>query len=195
MSLISAVLTLFFVMDPLGNVPFFIATLKDIPHERQAGILRRELLIALAIMFSALFFGQKFLTWMGIDQQSLSIAGGIILFLIAIKMIFPMKEDGFSASPEGEPFIVPLAVPMIVGPSVLSMVLVMPMREPLAMGKWSLAVIIAWLLNAVILLSSFKLSRLLGERAMIAITRLMGMILTTLAVQMFISGLRQTMLH
>jgi multiple antibiotic resistance protein len=192
MSLISVVLTLFFVMDPLGNVPFFITTLKDIPRARQSVILKRELIIALAIMFAALLFGTRLMLWMGIDKPSLSIAGGIILFLIAIKMIFPMKEpDGFAQSPEGEPFIVPLAVPMIVGPSVLSMVMIMPSSAGLLNG--ALAVIIAWVLNAVILLSSFKLNRLLGERAMIAITKLMGMILTTISVQMFISGLRQTL--
>ncbi|MFA5162416.1 MAG: MarC family protein [Elusimicrobiales bacterium] len=191
MSFVTAVLTLFFVMDPLGNVPLFIAALKDVPYERKRRVIARELLIALGIMYAALLFGGRMLEWMGIDQPSLSIAGGIVLFLISVKMIFPLKEDGFAASPEGEPFIVPLAVPLIVGPSVASMVLIMPLREPDKMLQWVFVIAAAWVLNCAILLSSVRISRFLGERGMIAVTRLMGMLLTTISVQMFMSGIKQ----
>jgi len=191
MSFISAVLTLFFVMDPLGNVPLFITALKDVPPERKNRVVARELLIALGVLLVMLFFGLQFLTWMNIDQPSLGIAGGIILFLIALKMIFPMKDDGFASGPAGEPFIVPLAVPLIVGPSTMSVVLIMAMREPSRMAQWTGVVAVAWLLNSLILLCSFQINKLLGERAMIAVTRLMGMLLTAMSVQMFMLGLRQ----
>jgi MarC family membrane protein len=187
-TIITAITTLFFVMDPLGNVPVFISILKDVPAERRTPILRRELIVALGILLFMLFFGRYFLEWLGINRPALSIAGGIILFMISIKMIFPMREDGFSDNPDGEPFIVPLAVPLIVGPSTMSIVIIMSMREPEKMLQWTLATVIAWLLNTIILLFSFKIYRFLGDRAMIGITRLMGMILTTISVQMFMDG-------
>ena len=191
MTALSAALTLFLVMDPLGNVPLFIATLKGTPPQRRSRIIARELLIALAALLAALFFGRALLSCMKIDQPSLSVAGGIVLFLIAVKMIFPMKDDGFAQSPAGEPFIVPLAIPLIAGPSAISTVILMATREPDNMAKWFFAVSAAWVLNSAILLCSGPVSKLLGERGMIAVTRLMGMALTTVAVQMFMTGLSQ----
>lgn len=189
MSVLSAIFTLMFVMDPLGNIPLFITVLKNVPPERRRKVVIRELLIALGILVFFLFFGKFFLDLMSIDQISLSVAGGIVLFLIALQMIFPSKHSSFAESPGGEPFVVPLAIPLVVGPSVMSMVLIMVSQSSKGSLHWLGIIGVAWLLNSIVLLLAFPISRLLGERGMIAMERLMGMLLTTISIQMLLSGI------
>jgi len=189
MSVLSAIFTLLFVMDPLGNIPLFITVLKNVPPERRRKIVVRELFIALGILIFFLFFGKLILDLMSIDQISLSVAGGIVLFLIALQMIFPSKHNTFADSPAGEPFIVPLAIPLVVGPSVMSMVLIMVSQSDKGSIHWLGIIGAAWLLNSVVLLLAFPISRILGERGMIAMERLMGMLLTTISIQMLLSGI------
>ena len=189
MTLLSAVILLFLVMDPLGNIPLFLAVLTQVEPARQFRVLLRELVVALVVLLVFLLAGRYLVEALQISEPALSIAGGIILFLIALRMIFPSREGGFAEIVEGEPLIVPLAVPFVAGPSAMATVLLLASRSPDALGRWVLALSIAWVLTAVILLFSVPLSRLLGNRGLIAVQRLMGMILTTIAVQMLLGGI------
>ncbi|MEC7471256.1 MAG: MarC family protein, partial [Pseudomonadota bacterium] len=152
-------------------------------------ILIRELLFALVILYVFLFSGQAVLDFLNVKQETVSIAGGIILFLIALKMIFPVK----GASPIGlaageEPYIVPLAIPLIAGPSTLAALILLSNQSPDRMGDWALALGTAWIISAAILLFSGVFHRILGERGLAAMERLMGMILVMIAIQMFLNG-------
>ena len=190
MTTVSAAILLFLILDPLGNVPVFLSLLKPLPAARRRWVLARELLIALAVLFLFLFAGKLILGAMHIRQESVSIAGGIVLFLIGLRMIFPSAEGLVGEVPEGEPFIVPLAIPLIAGPSGMAAVILMASNEPERLADWSLALFLAWLGTAVILFSATSLYKMLGARVLIAVERLMGMLLVTLSVQMFLDGIR-----
>ncbi len=190
MSILSATFLLFLVLDPLGNIPFFLCVLKKIEPGRRRHILLRELLIALGVLVVFLFGGRYLLVLLHISEPSLSIAGGIILFLIAIRMIFSGAEEIFHDTSDGEPFVVPLAIPSIAGPSAMATVLLLMAREPSRWAAWLLALVLAWLMTGALLLLSSSLLKLFGQRVLLAMERLMGMLLTTVAVEMFISALR-----
>ena len=191
MTVFSAALLLFLVMDPFGNIPFFITALKDVDPKRHKKIIIRELLIALLVLALFLFFGQYILKILQISEPSLTIAGGIILFLIALRMIFPTPGGVFHESIAGEPFIVPLAIPYVAGPSALASVLLIMSREPGRWLEWLSALLIAWLFSGMIIFLSTSLRKYLKERGLIAMERLMGMILTTIAVQMLLNGIKE----
>lgn len=190
MDIPAAVITLFLIMDPLGNIPLFLSVLKSVRPERRRRILLREILFAYLVLLACLFFGGFVLQFLHLEQDTISIAGGIVLFLIAVRMIFPSERFGEADELEGEPFLVPLAVPLIAGPSTLAVLLLFQRSAPGQTGWLLLALTIAWALSAVILLSSTILYRLLRERGLIAIERLMGMILVMMSVQMFMNGMR-----
>jgi len=189
---ISSVFTLTLVMDPLGNIPMFMSALKGVPEERRRAVIIRELFIALAIMVFFLLFGGYFVSALALDLTAMSVAGGIVLFLIALQMIFPAQHSTFADSPGGEPFIVPLAIPLIAGPSVLTTIMLFSMQQPGRPEVWSAVVGVSWLINAVILggLSGW-FSRVLGVRGLLAMEKLMGMILVTISVQMIMTGLKK----
>ncbi len=186
---ISAVITLTLVMDPLGNIPLFISVLKGVKEEKRKKIIIRELFIALGFMLFFLFFGKWIVRLFSMDMISLSISGGIVLFLIALSMIFPSKENSIIDTKE-EPFIVPLAIPLVSGPSVLSMILIYNMKDPGNIPLWFLIILISWLINVIILSFSTKIANFLGEKGMSAIEKLMGMILITISVQMILNGIK-----
>lgn len=189
MDIWSAAVMLFLIMDPLGNLPVFMSILKSIEPKRRRIILARELLISLFIMFVFLFSGQAVLDFLNVKQQAVSIAGGIILFLIAIRMIFPNKTTHEEDTNQPEPFVVPLAIPMIAGPSLLAALILIANQDPLRMIDWSIALFSAWGVSATILMFSGVFFKVLGERGLIAVERLMGMILIMLAIQMFLDGI------
>ncbi|VVC76666.1 hypothetical protein AQUSIP_19900 [Aquicella siphonis] len=191
MTLYSATITLILVMDPLGNIPLFLSTLNNVDPKRRQRIILRETFIAFILLTLFLFFGQYILEGMHISEPALQIAGGIILFLIAIRMIFPQNGQEDKSSFSGEPLIVPLAVPLIAGPSTMTMVMLLANQAPYDMFRWFIALTIAWFITTVILVFADFLRKILGERGLTAIERLMGMILTTMAVQMFLSGFEQ----
>lgn len=187
-SFISSVITLALVMDGFGNIPLFIAALKKVAPERRKTVLLRELGIALLIMVAFLFLGKWFLQAFGIHEYSLSIAGGIILFIISVKLVFGGDEEPKNDPKEDEPFVVPLAIPLVAGPAALSMVMITAAQQSnkfITLG----AVIVASLINSVILMMSFPLSNLLGKRGLIAIERLTGMILILMSVDMVMGGI------
>lgn len=191
MTLYSATLTMLLVMDPLGNVPMFLAILNSVTPSRRRKIILRESFFAFLILTIFLFFGQYILHGMRISNPTLSIAGGIILFLIAIRMIFPHEQHESRPKQIGEPFIVPLAIPLVAGPSTMTVVMLLASQQPNHMGLWFLSLIIACLVCTVILVFADNLRKILGERGLVAIERLMGMVLTTMAVQMFLNGIQE----
>lgn len=191
MTLYSATLTLLLVMDPLGNIPLFLSVLNSVnPHHRR-NIILRETFFAFVILTIFLFFGKYILEGMRISDAALSISGGIILFLIAIRMIFPHEEHERRPKTIGEPFIVPLAIPLIAGPSALAFVMLLASQQPNHLGLWFFSLFIAWTVSTVILVFAENLRKFLGEKGLIAIERLMGMLLTTMAVQMFLTGIQR----
>jgi MarC family membrane protein len=189
MTVASAALLLFLILDPLGNIPVFLGLLKPLPEARRRVVLGRELLIALGVLMVFLWGGKYALELMHLRQESVSIAGGIVLFLIGLRMIFPRPEGLMGDIPGGEPFIVPMAIPLVAGPSGMAAVMLMGSNEPGRLMDWSLALLIAWLATAVILFSATYLYRWLGTRVLIAVERLMGMLLVAISVQMFLDGL------
>lgn len=186
---LSAGILLFLIMDPLGNIPLFLTQLRNVTPPRRRRVLLRELIIALIVLFAFLFGGGFVLRALQLRPESISIAGGIVLFLIGVKMIFPPRDGNmFGGSPGGEPFIVPMAIPGVAGPSAMAALLLMTNSEPGRTADWSLALFAAWLATALILLSSTYLFRWLGESVLTALERLMGMLLVALSVQMFLDG-------
>jgi len=190
MNLYTATITLILVIDPLGNVPMFLSILNSASPGRRKWIILRETFIAFIILLMFLFFGKHMLQSMQISESALSIGGGIILFLISIRMIFPHEESSFRAKQTGEPFIVPLAVPLVAGPSALAFVMLLASQSPNHIWLWALALSMAWIVCTVTLVFCDVLRKILGERGLSAIEKLMGMILTIMAVQMFLTGVQ-----
>ncbi len=189
MTIASAALLLFLILDPLGNIPVFLSMLRSLPPRRQRIVLARELLIALVVLMAFLWAGKYALELMHLRQESVSIAGGIVLFLIGIRMIFPPPEGLMGEIPDGEPFIVPMAIPLIAGPSGMAAVILMGSDNPERLADWSLALVIAWGATAVILFSATYLYKWLGPRVLTAVERLMGMLLVAISVQMLMDGI------
>ncbi len=191
MDIFAAATLLFLVMDPLGNVPLFLSVLKEVPEERRSWVLRRELLIAYGVLLLFLLMGPYVLNFLQLSKEAISIGGGIVLFLIALKMIFPTEHGLLGPGHKGEPLVVPLAIPMIAGPSSLAIVMLMREQSNGDLFSMWLAVTLAWGVSAPILLASKRLLRLLGERGLTAIERLMGMVLIIMSVQMLLEGVAQ----
>lgn len=188
MDTLSAAIMLFLIMDPLGNLPIVMSVLKPFEPKRRLLILARELLFSLIILLIFLYSGDSILAFLNIKQETVSIAGGIILFLIALKMIFP-SPGGVMNLPVGEePFIVPLAIPMIAGPSSMAALILLSNQAPTRIVDWTLALIGAWGLSAIILLFSGPLHKILGQKGLSAVERLMGMILIMLSIQLLLDG-------
>lgn len=175
-------------MDPLGNVLLFLSALKPVEPSRYRLVIVRELLIALVIMVLFLFLGRYVLDLLHVSRAALTAGGGFILLLIAIRMVFPSDERSLREPVQGEPFIVPLAIPYTAGPSMLATELLLMSREPERWPVWLGAVVLAWCAGAVILFFASNLGRLLGERGLTAVERLMGMLLVVVGVEMLMTG-------
>ena len=177
--------------DPFGNVPIVNAMLAGVPTQRRRAVIIRECAIATAILAVFMLGGRAILEVMHLSETSLSIAGGVILFMIAIRMVFGDAESAFGPTVAGEPLIVPLAIPLIAGPSALATIMLMATREPQNMGMWAAALAITMTIATLVLLSGERLQRWMGDRAMQAIERLMGLVLTAIAVEMLLTGIRE----
>jgi multiple antibiotic resistance protein len=188
MDLISATILLAIIMDPLGNIPVFHALLGRYPRAQRLRIIGRELAIAYLVLAFFLASGDLVLRYLGLEQPALGVAGGVVLFIIALRMVFPDQEAVEPRERHEEPFIVPLAVPMIAGPSALAAVLLLVSREPDRFWTWLGALTAAWCVSAAILLASGILMEKLGPRALRALARLTGMLLIMMAVQMLMDG-------
>lgn len=188
---LSAFILLLLVLDPLGNIPTFMALLKNVEPKRRRVVILRECAVATVLLFVFLGVGDGFLKLLGLSQSSLGIAGGIILFLIALRMVFESSDKVFGGLPQGEPFIVPLAIPMLAGPSALATVILFSTQAQVSVWVAMLAIALAMAVATVILLLGSRITRFVGERGLEAMQRLMGLLLTAIAVEMFLRGLRE----
>lgn len=188
--LISTTILLLLVTDPLGGFPIYVSLLKNVPRERKLRVILREVAVAFVVLLLFMLFGRSFLSLMHLSETSLGIAGGVVLFLIALRMIFPHPDGVMGEASEGEPFIVPLAIPLIAGPSALATVLLLVARSPEKMGELLLALTITMVIITLTLVFAEHISRFVGESVTKAFERLMGLVLTAIAVEMLLSGIQ-----
>jgi len=188
-SFTSAVVILLLVMDPIGNIPLFVSVLRQVEPARRTRVILRECAIAFAVLLAFVFFGAAILGVLGLSDPSLTIAGGVILFLIALRMIFRRPEGIFGDTVGSEPFIVPLAIPSIAGPAAIATVMLLASRAPQRLLEWCAAVSVAMLVTAALLVSAERFAKLAGEQGLLAFERLMGLILTAIAVEMLLRGI------
>lgn len=190
-SLLSTAILLVFVLDPFGNVPVIISILKEIPRAKQRRIIAREMVIGLIILALFLFFGEHFLRIFHLETEAVRIAGAVIFFVIGVKMIFPGDKGSAGLfGKEGEPFVVPIAMPLVAGPSALATLLVLSSAHADATGTLFGALMVAWGFSALVMLLAPFLFQVLKAKGLMALERLMGMLLLMMAVQMFIDGVR-----
>ena len=195
---LSAVVLLVLVTDPFGNVPLAVASMRGVPRERRLAVVVRECLIAYAVLLAFLFGGRAFLALLHLSEASLSIAGGVILFLIALRMVFPPPAnpaDDAADAHNVEPLIVPLAVPAIAGPSALATVLLLVSQQPERRLEWVGALCLTMLVSAVVLVSAERIQRVVGSRMVTAIERLMGLVLVSVAIEMMLRGIKTYVLQ
>lgn len=188
-SFASATILLLLITDPLGNIPIFVNALNAVPAQRRARVILREVLIAFGVLLAFMFAGQAFLRAMNLSEVSLQIGGALVLFLIALRMVFPPAPQ-VSPVPENEPLIVPLAIPALAGPSALATVLLLVSQAPERRLDWVAALSVTMAVCAVVLVSADRLQRVVGERVIQAFERLMGLILVSISVEMLIRGLK-----
>lgn len=187
--IISTAIVLTFILDPFGNVPLLLTILKDIDRKKHRRIIIREMLIGLVILLFFLFAGRSFLNLFHLETTSVSIAGGLIFLIIALKLIFPPANGGNIFASTGEPFIVPIAMPMVAGPSALATIMVMSNSPENTLPQLFISLMIAWGVSSAILISSPLFFRILRKRGLVALERLMGMLLLIMAVQMLMDGI------
>ena len=185
----SATILLLLITDPLGNIPIFVNSLRAVPAERRARVILREVLIAFGLLLSFMFVGQSFLKAMSLSDVSLQIGGAVVLFLIALRMVFPPPAQD-TPIPEVEPLIVPLAIPALAGPSAMASVLLLVSQAPERRLEWVAALTVTMAVCAVVLLLAERLQRVVGLRVVSAFERLMGLILVSISVEMLIRGLK-----
>lgn len=190
-SFVSAVVLLLLVCDPLGNIPIFSSALREVPRDRRRRIILRECLIAFLVLTTFVFIGEPFMKLLGLTPTSLQLGGAVVLMLVAVRMVFPSADGVYGRAPGGEPFIVPLAVPAVAGPSALATVLLLVSRQPTHAFEWVAAIAVVMVISAVVLAFAEKLQEILGESATAAFERLMGLILAAVAVELMLRGLRE----
>ncbi|NKJ48789.1 hypothetical protein CIC12_19000 [Burkholderia sp. SG-MS1] len=193
---LSATVLLILITDPLGNIPLFISCLRGVAPERRTIVILREVAIAFAILLIFMVLGQGFLRMMSLSDQSLRIGGGIVLFLIALRMVFPHPDGPFGGDARGgEPLIVPLAIPALAGPSALATVMLLTSQAPGKMFEWIGALTVTMIVCAIVLMLAERIQILLGERTMAAFERLMGLVLVAISVEMMLGGIRSFVQH
>jgi MarC family membrane protein len=189
---VSALVLLLLVLDPFGSLPIFISVLKAVPPERRRIVALRETCIAFAVLLAFMLGGQHFLALMRLSERSLEVAGGVILLIIAMRMIFKGGGDVYAADGEArEPFIFPLAVPLLAGPSAMATVLLLASRQPQRLLEWAGALTVAMLVCAIVLLAADRIRAVLGHSMVAALEKLMGLVLTAVAVEMVLAGLKR----
>lgn len=194
MEILGIAVLIFLVTDPFGNIAIFLAALKNVAPERRLKVALRELVFALGLLLLFLTFGENILSGLGLSREAIAIAGGIILFIIALRLIFPRPEGVLGDLPDGEPMLVPLATPAVAGPSALAVLMTLRNTHQGELWELYVAVLVAWACTALILLQAAFLQRFLGQRGLMAVERLTGMLLIMLSVDMLLDSL-QSVLH
>jgi MarC family membrane protein len=192
----SATILLVLITDPVGNIPIFANALKHVSPERRPWVILREILIAFVLLLTFMFVGERFLAVMNLSDLALQIGGGVILFLIALRMVFPPPSSDDPEQME-EPLIVPLAVPAVAGPSALATVLLLVSQQPEQRMEWIGALCVTMLVSAVVLVSAERVQRIIGTRLVVAVERLMGLVLVAVSIEMMLRGIKTfaTQLH
>jgi len=185
----SAVVILVLVLDPIGNIPIFASLLRRVDTVRRTRVILRECAIAFAVLLAFVFVGEAVLRLFDLSEASLTIAGGVILFLIALRMIFHSGAEVFANLPEGEPFIVPLAIPSIAGPAAIATIVLLSSAAPQRWPEWCAAITIAMAATLLVLVFAERVVRAVGERALGAFERLFGLFLTAIAIEMLLRGI------
>jgi MarC family membrane protein len=188
---LSALVLLLLVLDPFGSLPIFISVLAGVPPERRRRVAVRETAIAFSVLLTFMLAGQGFLNLMRLSERSLEVAGGVILLIIAVRMIFAGGAEVYASDGQREPFIFPLAVPLLAGPSAMATVLLLASRQPERLAHWVGALTLAMGICGAVLISADRLRRLLGPSMVSAIEKLMGLVLTAIAVEMVLAGLKR----
>ena len=186
---LSATILLVLITDPIGNIPIFANALKHVPPERRWRVILREILIAFMLLLTFMFVGERFLAVMNLSELALQIGGGVILFLIALRMVFP-RPEGPDPEQVEEPLIVPLAVPAIAGPSALATVLLLVSQQPERRLEWIAALCVTMAVSAVVLVSAERIQRVIGTRLVVAVERLMGLVLVSVSIEMMLRGIK-----
>ena len=190
-SFLSAFILLLLVLDPLGSLAVFIPIMRGVEPERRRWVALREVGIAFGVLLSFIFFGEAFLRVMRLSERSLEVAGGVILLMVAIRMIFS-HADGVYGTPEGkEPLIFPLAIPLLAGPSAMATVLLLASRQPGLVLEWIAALSCAMVVSGLVLLLCDRIRRFVGDSVVSATEKLMGLVLTAIAVEMILAGLKR----
>ena len=182
---------LLLVLDPLGSLPVFIPIMRDVAPERRRWVAVREVGIAFAVLFAFMFFGEGFLRVMRLSERSLEVAGGVILLMVAIRMIFSHEGGVYGVHEGREPLIFPLAVPLLAGPSAMATVLLLASRQPDRLMTWVGALSCAMAVSGAVLLLCNRIRQLLGDSVVAAVEKLMGLVLTAIAVEMILAGLKR----
>lgn len=190
-SFLSAVVLLLLVLDPFGSLPIFVSVLQAVPAPRRRRVALREVAIAFTVLLVFMLGGQGFLSLMRLSERSLEVAGGVILLIIAIRMIFAGGADGYASDGGREPFIFPLAVPLLAGPSAMATVLLLASRQPERLWTWVGALTLAMMVSGTVLLAAGRIRQWLGASMVSAIEKLMGLLLTAVAVEMILAGLKR----
>lgn len=188
---VSAFVLLLLVLDPFGSLPIFIAVLRRVPAERRTRVAVREVSIAFLVLLCFMFTGQGFLNLMHLSERSLEVAGGVILLIIAIRMIFATGGEIYAVDGDREPMIFPLAVPLLAGPSAMATVLLLASRQPERIVHWVAALTLAMVVSGVVLLAAERIRKLVGTPVVSATEKLMGLVLTAVAVEMILAGLKR----
>ena len=188
---VSAFILLLLVLDPFGSLPIFISVMRGVAPERRRIVALREVLLAFAALVVFMFGGEAFLQLMHLTERSLEVAGGVILLMISIRMIFGSGESIYSTDLDREPFVFPLAIPLLAGPSALATVLLLASRQPDRMFEWVGALTCAMLVSGVVLLAADRIRRWIGDSMVSAIEKLMGLVLTAVSVEMILAGLKR----
>ena len=191
MSLFSVTLTMFLIMNSVGHIIGYLELVESLANKRRQFIIIREMLLALAIMLLFHYLGDWFLLALAINNQTVQLAGGTLLFLIAIRMIFPKNKNTHLEEKKSEPFIFPIATPMIAGPSILTTIMIYSNQAKDATVL--LSIIIAWFFSITILFYAEEIKKFIGKKTLSALERLMGLILTMIAVEMFLKGIKSLM--
>ncbi|MCW7537609.1 MarC family protein [Aquabacterium sp. A7-Y] len=188
---VSAFILLLLVLDPFGSLPIFIAVMRRVAPQRRRRVALREVLLAFGVLLGFMFAGQGFLRLMHLSERSLEVAGGVILLMIAIRMIFAHGESIYASEDDREPFIFPLAVPLMAGPSAMATVLLLASRQPDRMVEWVAALTVVMVVSGAVLLSADRIRHLLGDSVVSAVEKLMGLVLTAISVEMILAGLKR----
>jgi MarC family membrane protein len=190
-SFASALVLLLLVLDPLGGLPIYITIMRGVAPERRRWVAVREVGIAFVVLFAFMFFGDAFLRVMRLSERSLEVAGGVILAMVAIRMIFTSGSTVYGIEEGREPLIFPLAVPLLAGPSAMATVLLLASHQPGRLMEWAAALTVAMFVSGAVLLLAGRIRRLLGDSVVSAMEKLMGLVLTAIAVEMILAGLKR----